>query len=50
MTKPEADDLFQRENDLGFNIMRGILRRHKKEDPREVLLAPPLCSNGWSSG
>ena len=39
MSKPEDDDdRFQRENDLGFDIMRGILRRHK-EDPREVLLA-----------
>ena len=41
MSKPEDEALFQRENDLGFNIMRGILRRHKKEDPREVLLALP---------
>ena len=41
MSKPEDDDLFQRENDLGFTIMRGILRHHKKEDPRAVLLALP---------
>ena len=40
MSKPEDDDdRFQRENDLGFDIMRSP--RHHKEDPREVLLALP---------
>ena len=41
MSKPEDDD------DLGFTIMRAILRRHKKEHLREVLLALRRCCAAW---
>jgi len=41
MRKPEDDD------NLGFTIMRAILRRHKKEDPREALLALRRCCAVW---